>query len=108
LEKLEKNSKQKTFQLSLETFQKYLQKMPMFWSIISYVFLFLALCITFFLGLVLYNLFTKSYKPQNSLLIIGIITILFVLNLVMGFARLQATLTILEKSSQPKPITTRF
>lgn len=80
----------------------------MFWSIISYVFLFLGLCVTAFLALVLYNLFTKSYKPQNSLWIISIITVLFILNLVMGFTRLQATLNILQKSAQPVVPVSRF
>jgi ABC-type iron transport system FetAB permease component len=47
---------------------------------ISYIFLFLSLCIFVYLTIVLINLFTKSYRPQYIIPFIVVIVVLYLFN----------------------------
>gem|GEM_PF-2949201 len=58
-------------------------------DIISYFYLFLALCGFVTLTLALVNIYTKSYRPRNATIFIVIIVILFVINTVLAFNSLR-------------------
>jgi ABC-type iron transport system FetAB permease component len=47
---------------------------------ISYIFLFLSLCIFVYLTIILINLFTKSYRPQYIIPFIVVIVVLYLFN----------------------------
>jgi ABC-type iron transport system FetAB permease component len=49
-------------------------------SSISYIFLFLSLCIFVYLTIILINLFTKSYRPQYVIPFIVVIVGLYLFN----------------------------
>jgi hypothetical protein len=49
----------------------------MFQSALLYIALFFALCLFVFLGIALFNIFRKSYKPQKTLVVILPILALF-------------------------------
>jgi uncharacterized protein YqhQ len=53
---------------------------------------FFALCVFVFLCVILTNLFLKSYKPQNTLVFIGGILILFFVNFVLAYSALQTVM----------------
>ena len=53
---------------------------------------FFALCIFVFLCVILTNLFLKSYKPQNTLIIIGGILLVFIINFVLAYGSMQSAM----------------
>jgi TRAP-type C4-dicarboxylate transport system permease small subunit len=59
--------------------------------IVSYIFLFIALCIFVFLSLALINIFGKSYQPTLVVPLIIIIVVLFAFNTVAGYGAIRKT-----------------
>jgi hypothetical protein len=49
-------------------------------DIFLYLYLFLQISLFIMLGFILYNMYLKSYKPQNSISWIVLILVMFILN----------------------------
>ncbi|MBC7472599.1 MAG: hypothetical protein H7196_05085 [candidate division SR1 bacterium] len=58
-------------------------------NIVSYIFLFVALCIFVFLLLALINIFSKSYQPTLIVPIIIVVIFLFIFNTVTGYGAIR-------------------
>jgi ABC-type iron transport system FetAB permease component len=78
---------------------------------ISYIFLFLSVCIFVYLTIVLINLFTKSYRPQYVIPFIVVIVVLYLFNTSIAYNSLKKSVQRLtggieqrlqEPSKQPK------
>jgi beta-lactamase regulating signal transducer with metallopeptidase domain len=59
--------------------------------VVSYIFLFVALCIFVFLSLALINIFGKSYQPTLVVPLIAIVVVLFAINTVAGYGAVRKT-----------------
>jgi uncharacterized protein with PQ loop repeat len=79
-------------------------------SILSFVFLFLSLCVFVYLSIALINMFSKSYQPQYILPFIIVIVILYLFNTVIAYDAIKKSVSKLvknvEQTTQPqaKPI----
>lgn len=84
------------------------------YALFEFGYLFVALCVFVFLCVVLVNLFLKSYKPQNTLVFIGVILSVFFVNTILAYNSLQNTIREIRTSTQtpetslptPQPQTT--
>jgi hypothetical protein len=54
-------------------------------SLIKFGFLFAAVAVFILLCVILSNLFLKSYKPQNTLILISMILIVFIVNVFLAY-----------------------
>jgi phosphoglycerol transferase MdoB-like AlkP superfamily enzyme len=66
--------------------------MPSIPSFLSYIFLFIGLCIFVVFAMALFNIATKSYKPRNAIVILGVLMVLFLINAFLAFSNLNRTL----------------
>ena len=62
-------------------------------DLLKYIFLFIGICGAIILGIALLNIYTKSYKPKNSLFIIIGLLFLFLVNGVMAIDALNRSIT---------------
>jgi TRAP-type C4-dicarboxylate transport system permease small subunit len=71
--------------------------------IVSYLFLFVALCIFVFLSIALINIFGKSYQPSLVIPLIIIVVILFAFNTIAGYSSIRKTFQNISNST-PTPL----
>ena len=62
------------------------------YAFFQFGYFFVALCIFVFLCIILTNLFLKSYKPQNTLVFIGVIMLVFFVNSILAYNSMQDAL----------------
>ncbi len=75
--------------------------MEIIFAIISFIFLFLGLCIVVLLSFTLTNIFTKSYSSKNATIIILFLLALFLINgLMLFYSYTQLVSKIKENSSR--------
>lgn len=67
-------------------------------NVVSYLFLFIALCVFVFLCIALINIFNKSYQPKAVAPFVFIIIALFLYNTLAGYGALRKTVQSLNKS----------
>lgn len=61
-------------------------------DLLKYIFFFLGICGAIILIIALINIYTKSYRPKNSLIVIFSLIVLFILNGVLAIDALNRTL----------------
>ena len=66
---------------------------------------FVAICLFVYLIIILINLFLKSFKPQKTLLFIGVILLLFFTNFFLAYSSLSTTIEAIRKYSGSEPTT---
>jgi TRAP-type C4-dicarboxylate transport system permease small subunit len=67
-------------------------------NIVSYLFVFIALCIFVFLVIALANIFSKSYQPRLIIPLIIVVVLLYAYNAVAGFGAIRKTFQNLANS----------
>jgi TRAP-type C4-dicarboxylate transport system permease small subunit len=67
-------------------------------NIVSYLFVFIALCIFVFLVIALANIFSKSYQPRLIIPLIIVVVLLYTYNAVAGFGAIRKTFQNLANS----------
>ena len=70
------------------------------YAFFQFGYFFVALCIFVFLCIVLTNLFLKSYKPQNTLVFIGVIMLLFFVNSILAYNSIQDAMRRIRRASE--------
>ena len=76
-------------------------------DIFKYIFFFLGICAAIVLIIALINIYTKSYNPKNSFVVIGSLLLLFIFNGIMAVDALNRSLSNFNNSfnfelNQPK------
>ncbi len=59
---------------------------------LKYIFLFFGICGAIILGIALFNIYSKSYKPRNSLIVILLLFSLFLVNGIITVDALNRTI----------------
>ncbi len=67
-------------------------------SIAQFIFLFFLLCLSIILFIIVYNIFTKSYRPTKALMINLFILIVFSVNGILGLLAVGNLFSFIEKS----------
>jgi hypothetical protein len=78
-------------------------------DLITYLYLFFQIALSVTLGVILLNIYLKSYKPQNSVIIIAVITVIFILNLIIAMGSVNSLVnTIKSETTNTQTVINQF